>query len=93
MVGGGGQALVSKVSTVPGTGILPRCAFVGFFSAIPMTAITTPFERIKIILQIQDNQMARRSNILEASMHCVGSTKKGDYELVKTQEVPVLIRG
>src|SRR5205085_4170475 len=31
-------------------------AFAGFFSAIPMTAITAPFERIKIVLQIQGQQ-------------------------------------
>jgi solute carrier family 25 (mitochondrial carnitine/acylcarnitine transporter), member 20/29 len=31
-------------------------AAAGFFSAIPMTAITAPFERIKIVLQIQGQQ-------------------------------------
>ena len=31
-------------------------AFAGFFSAIPMTIITAPFERIKIVLQIQGQQ-------------------------------------
>jgi solute carrier family 25 (mitochondrial carnitine/acylcarnitine transporter), member 20/29 len=35
---------------------LPQYAFAGFFSAIPMTAITAPFERIKIVLQIQGQQ-------------------------------------
>lgn len=28
----------------------------GFFSAIPMTAITAPFERVKVILQVQGQQ-------------------------------------
>jgi solute carrier family 25 (mitochondrial carnitine/acylcarnitine transporter), member 20/29 len=32
---------------------LPQYAAAGFFSAIPMTTITAPFERIKIVLQIQ----------------------------------------
>jgi solute carrier family 25 (mitochondrial carnitine/acylcarnitine transporter), member 20/29 len=35
---------------------LPQYAFAGFFSAIPMTIITAPFERIKIVLQIQGQQ-------------------------------------
>ena len=30
-----------------------QITFAGFFSAIPMTVITAPFERVKIILQIQ----------------------------------------
>lgn len=29
----------------------------GFFSAIPMTAITAPFERVKVILQVQDQKL------------------------------------
>lgn len=32
---------------------IPQIAFAGFFSAIPMTAITAPFERVKVLLQIQ----------------------------------------
>ena len=32
---------------------LGQYAAAGFFSAIPMTVITAPFERIKIVLQIQ----------------------------------------
>jgi solute carrier family 25 carnitine/acylcarnitine transporter 20/29 len=35
---------------------LSQYAAAGFFSAIPMTAITAPFERIKIVLQIQGQQ-------------------------------------
>ena len=30
-----------------------QVAFAGFFSAIPMTIITAPFERVKVLLQIQ----------------------------------------
>lgn len=30
----------------------------GFFSAIPMTAITAPFERVKVILQVQDQRLS-----------------------------------
>ena len=52
-----GKTLVHKFSTIPETGItLPQYAAAGFFSAIPMTAITAPFERIKIVLQIQGQQ-------------------------------------
>jgi solute carrier family 25 (mitochondrial carnitine/acylcarnitine transporter), member 20/29 len=48
---------VNKFSTIPETGMtLPQYAAAGFFSAIPMTAITAPFERIKIVLQIQGQQ-------------------------------------
>jgi solute carrier family 25 (mitochondrial carnitine/acylcarnitine transporter), member 20/29 len=48
---------VHKYSTIPETGMtLPQYAAAGFFSAIPMTAITAPFERIKIVLQIQGQQ-------------------------------------
>ena len=46
-----------RFSTIPETGMtLPQYAAAGFFSAIPMTAITAPFERIKIVLQIQGQQ-------------------------------------
>lgn len=49
-----GKTLVHRFSSVPSTGMtLPQYAAAGFFSAIPMTAITAPFERIKIVLQIQ----------------------------------------
>src|SRR5271170_6082553 len=53
-----GKTLVHKYSTIPETGMtLPQYAAAGFFSAIPMTAITAPFERIKIVLQIQGQQV------------------------------------
>ena len=49
-----GKTLVNRLSTIPETGMtLPQYAAAGFFSAIPMTTITAPFERIKIVLQIQ----------------------------------------
>jgi len=52
-----GKTLVNRLSTIPETGMtLPQYAAAGFFSAIPMTAITAPFERIKIVLQIQGQQ-------------------------------------
>lgn len=48
---------MNRFSTIPETGLtLPQYAAAGFFSAIPMTAITAPFERIKIVLQIQGQQ-------------------------------------
>ena len=37
---------------------LSQFAAAGFFSAIPMTVITAPFERIKIVLQIQGQQQS-----------------------------------
>ena len=42
-------------STVPADGSLTigQISAAGFFSAIPMTAITAPFERVKVILQVQ----------------------------------------
>jgi solute carrier family 25 carnitine/acylcarnitine transporter 20/29 len=52
---------VNKYSTVPESGMtLPQYAAAGFFSAIPMTAITAPFERIKIVLQIQGQQGSQK---------------------------------
>lgn len=51
-----GQNLVRKVSSDP-TGTAPlsiaQISAAGFFSAIPMTLITAPFERVKVLLQIQ----------------------------------------
>lgn len=51
-----GKQLVRNVSTVDspdGTLSIAQISAAGFFSAIPMTAITAPFERIKVILQVQ----------------------------------------
>lgn len=49
-----------KYSTVSPDGSLSiaQVSAAGFFSAIPMTAITAPFERVKVILQVQDQKLA-----------------------------------
>ncbi|CAF3536472.1 hypothetical protein SNK03_009717 [Fusarium graminearum] len=49
-----GKQLVRGVSEVPAEGLtIGQISAAGFISAIPMTAITAPFERIKVILQVQ----------------------------------------
>ncbi|KAF2639938.1 mitochondrial carrier [Massarina eburnea CBS 473.64] len=49
-----GKQLVSSFSTVEkGQYSVGQVASAGFFSAIPMTIITAPFERVKVLLQIQ----------------------------------------
>ncbi|KAJ5953605.1 hypothetical protein N7454_000501 [Penicillium verhagenii] len=53
-----GKTLVEKYSTVPVKNNTPQFSIAqisaaGFFSAIPMTLITAPFERVKVLLQIQ----------------------------------------
>lgn len=49
-----GKGLVKKFSTVKDDGLsIAQVSAAGFFSAIPMTAITAPFERVKVLLQIQ----------------------------------------
>ncbi|KAF1949264.1 mitochondrial carrier [Byssothecium circinans] len=49
-----GKQLVSSFSTVEhGQYSVAQVAAAGFFSAIPMTLITAPFERVKVLLQIQ----------------------------------------
>lgn len=55
-----GKTLVRKYSTVSPDGSLSiaQVSAAGFFSAIPMTAITAPFERVKVILQVQDQKLA-----------------------------------
>jgi solute carrier family 25 carnitine/acylcarnitine transporter 20/29 len=51
---GVGKQLVESVSTVENKQYsVAQVSAAGFFSAIPMTLITAPFERVKIILQIQ----------------------------------------
>ncbi|EMC95581.1 hypothetical protein BAUCODRAFT_34333 [Baudoinia panamericana UAMH 10762] len=51
---GVGKQLVESVSEVKdGQYSVAQVSAAGFFSAIPMTLITAPFERVKIILQIQ----------------------------------------
>ncbi|CAI7580398.1 hypothetical protein N7533_009866 [Penicillium manginii] len=53
-----GKTLVNKFSTVPVVNntqqfSIAQISAAGFFSAIPMTIITAPFERVKVLLQIQ----------------------------------------
>ena len=49
-----GKQLVTSVSTVSPSGLsIAQISAAGFFSAIPMTLITAPFERVKVLLQIQ----------------------------------------
>ncbi|KAG7287581.1 hypothetical protein NEMBOFW57_007093 [Staphylotrichum longicolle] len=50
-----GKSIVRATSTVAPDGSLSiaQVSAAGFFSAIPMTAITAPFERVKVILQVQ----------------------------------------
>ncbi|KAK7956498.1 mitochondrial carrier domain-containing protein [Apiospora aurea] len=59
-----GKQIVTSLSTPeisPATGrptqlSIAQTSAAGFFSAIPMTAITAPFERVKVILQVQDQK-------------------------------------
>ena len=53
-----GKRLVNTFTTVPVVNNTPQYSIgqisaAGFFSAIPMTLITAPFERVKVLLQIQ----------------------------------------
>ncbi|KAH7115293.1 mitochondrial carrier domain-containing protein [Dendryphion nanum] len=49
-----GKQLVSSFSTVHNNQYsVAQISAAGFFSAIPMTLITAPFERVKVLLQIQ----------------------------------------
>jgi len=53
-----GKKLVDATTTVPIKNNTPQYSIgqisaAGFFSAIPMTLITAPFERVKVLLQIQ----------------------------------------
>lgn len=50
-----GKTIVRNTSTIAPDGNLSiaQISAAGFFSAIPMTAITAPFERVKVILQVQ----------------------------------------
>ncbi|KAK3294529.1 mitochondrial carrier domain-containing protein [Chaetomium fimeti] len=50
-----GKSIVRSTSTVAPDGSLSiaQISAAGFFSAVPMTAITAPFERVKVILQVQ----------------------------------------
>jgi solute carrier family 25 carnitine/acylcarnitine transporter 20/29 len=49
-----GKGLVRRFSEVQGDQLsIAQVSAAGFFSAIPMTLITAPFERVKVLLQIQ----------------------------------------
>jgi len=49
-----GKGLVRRFSTVENDQLsIAQVSAAGFFSAIPMTVITAPFERVKVLLQIQ----------------------------------------
>ncbi|PMB70968.1 Mitochondrial carnitine carrier [Beauveria bassiana] len=51
---GVGKQIVTSVSNVGPEGLsIGQISAAGFLSAIPMTAITAPFERVKVILQVQ----------------------------------------
>ncbi|KAI9706609.1 MAG: carnitine transporter [Candelina mexicana] len=52
-----GKGLVSRFSTLENNQYsVTQVSAAGFFSAIPMTLITAPFERVKVLLQIQDQK-------------------------------------
>jgi solute carrier family 25 (mitochondrial carnitine/acylcarnitine transporter), member 20/29 len=62
---GVGKSLIETISTVPRSpaGVpqytVGQISAAGFFSAIPMTAITAPFERVKVLLQIQGQKQLK----------------------------------
>ncbi|GMM33815.1 carnitine:acyl carnitine antiporter [Saccharomycopsis crataegensis] len=51
-----GKKLVSSISNIddPAKMTIAQISAAGFFSAIPTTAIAAPFERVKVVLQIQN---------------------------------------
>ncbi|OTB00556.1 hypothetical protein M426DRAFT_235152 [Hypoxylon sp. CI-4A] len=54
-----GKQIVTNMSPPGPSGALSigQISAAGFFSAIPMTAITAPFERVKVILQVQGQKL------------------------------------
>ncbi|KAI1291056.1 mitochondrial carrier domain-containing protein [Xylaria venustula] len=54
-----GKQIVTSLSppSPDGTLSIAQISTAGFFSAIPMTAITAPFERVKVILQVQGQRL------------------------------------
>ncbi|KAI2618041.1 mitochondrial carrier [Hypomontagnella submonticulosa] len=54
-----GKQIVTSLSPPSPNGALSigQISAAGFFSAIPMTAITAPFERVKVILQVQGQRL------------------------------------
>jgi solute carrier family 25 carnitine/acylcarnitine transporter 20/29 len=80
-----GKTLVNKYSTIPETGMtLKQYAAAGFFSAIPMTAITAPFERIKIVLQIQGQQQGSQKQYSGGLDALRGIYKEGGFRSGKS---------
>ncbi|OLL25759.1 Mitochondrial carnitine carrier [Neolecta irregularis DAH-3] len=58
-----GKGLVRRTSSVPESGFtIPQMAAAGFFSAIPTTILTAPFERVKVLLQIQGQSAEKKYN-------------------------------
>ncbi|KAI0017226.1 mitochondrial carrier domain-containing protein [Xylariomycetidae sp. FL0641] len=54
----GKQIVTSFSPPAPGGGLsIGQVSTAGFFSAVPMTAITAPFERVKVILQTQSQRL------------------------------------
>lgn len=52
-----GKQIVTSLSPAGPHGLsIAQTSAAGFLSAVPMTAITAPFERVKIILQVQGQQ-------------------------------------
>lgn len=53
-----GKDIVTSISPPGPEGLsIAQISAAGFFSAIPMTAITAPFERVKVILQVQGQRL------------------------------------
>ncbi|GKT45784.1 mitochondrial carnitine carrier [Colletotrichum spaethianum] len=53
-----GKSLVRSSSSDPSAPLsIAQVSAAGFFSAVPMTAITAPFERVKVILQVQSQRL------------------------------------
>ncbi|KAI1455942.1 mitochondrial carrier [Annulohypoxylon moriforme] len=54
-----GQRIVTSLSSPSPNGTLSiaQISTAGFLSAVPMTAITAPFERVKVILQVQGQRL------------------------------------
>ncbi|KTW30455.1 uncharacterized protein T551_01738 [Pneumocystis jirovecii RU7] len=75
--------LIRKVSGVSSELTIQHIVYAGFLSAIPATFVTAPFERVKIILQIQGQHEKNRFNgVFDVLRH-----------LYKTDGIKSLFRG
>ncbi|KAG5519575.1 hypothetical protein PMAC_001730 [Pneumocystis sp. 'macacae'] len=75
--------LIRKVSGVSSELTIQHVVYAGFLSAIPATLVTAPFERVKIILQIQgQNEKNRYNGVFDVLKH-----------LYKTNGIKSLFRG